>query len=158
MKKGGKPEVGPGSEDAMPPLGEVLDFMRMLWSIDHGLQTTSKRMEATLGVTGLQRMVLRLVGRFPGISAGHLARILHVHVSDAKPMPPEEVLDNMRHFPGEGIIDLVGFFQALKAIGYRGGIAPETIGPRVPDGMPPEESAKLALEATTAVLKRAGVV
>ncbi len=81
MKKGAKPAVVSGNDDAMPPLGEVLDFMRMLWSIDHGLQTTSKRMESTIGVTGLQRMVLRLVGRFPGISAGHLARILHVHPS-----------------------------------------------------------------------------
>jgi MarR family transcriptional regulator, organic hydroperoxide resistance regulator len=79
MKKGA--HFASASDDETPPLGEVLDFMRMLWSIDHGLQTTSKRMEATLGVTGLQRMVLRLVGRFPGISAGHLARILHVHPS-----------------------------------------------------------------------------
>ena len=85
------------------------------------------------------------------------ARILHIHVSDAKPMPPEEVQDNMRYLAGEGVIDLVGFFQALKAIGYQGGVAPETIGPRIPDGMPPEESAKLALEATTAILKKAGV-
>ncbi len=83
MKKGAKAPLpaGRNREDTTPPLGEVLDFMRLLWSIDHGLQTTSKRMEATLGVTGLQRMVLRLVGRFPGISAGHLARILHVHPS-----------------------------------------------------------------------------
>jgi DNA-binding MarR family transcriptional regulator len=63
------------------PLGEVLEFMRLLWSIDHGLQTTSKRMEVTLGITGLQRMVLRLVGRFPSISAGRLARLLHLHPS-----------------------------------------------------------------------------
>jgi MarR family transcriptional regulator, organic hydroperoxide resistance regulator len=63
------------------PLGQVLEFMRLLWWIDHGLQTTSKRMEATLGITGLQRMVLRLVGRFPAISAGRLARLLHVHPS-----------------------------------------------------------------------------
>jgi MarR family transcriptional regulator, organic hydroperoxide resistance regulator len=63
------------------PLGEVLEFMRLLWSIDHGLQTTSKRMEVTLGITGLQRMVLRLVGRFPGIPAGRLAHLLHVHPS-----------------------------------------------------------------------------
>jgi MarR family transcriptional regulator, organic hydroperoxide resistance regulator len=62
-------------------LGEVLEFMRLLWSIDHGLQTTSKRMEVTLGITGLQRMVLRLVGRFPGIPAGRLAHLLHVHPS-----------------------------------------------------------------------------
>ena len=54
------------------------------------------------------------------------------------------------------MIDLVGFFQALKAIGYRGGVAPETIGPRIPADMPPEESARIALEATTAILRKAG--
>ena len=96
-------------------------------------------------------------GTVADIRAAKAARILHIHVSDAKPMPPEEVQDNMRHLPGEGVIDLVGFFQALKAIGYQGGVAPETIGPRIPEGMPPEESARLALEATTAVLKKAGV-
>lgn len=64
-----------------PPLGEVLEFMRLLWAVDHGLQSTSKRMEATLGLTGPQRLVLRLVGRFPGIPAGRLAQIMHVHPS-----------------------------------------------------------------------------
>jgi len=64
-----------------PQLGEVLDFMRLLWAVDHGLQSTSKRMESTLGVTGPQRLVVRLVGRFPGITAGTLAQILHVHPS-----------------------------------------------------------------------------
>ncbi|QRN98702.1 MarR family transcriptional regulator [Archangium violaceum] len=63
------------------PLGEVLEFMRLLWAVDHGLQSTSKRMESTLGLTGPQRLVLRLVGRFPGITAGRLAQILHVHPS-----------------------------------------------------------------------------
>jgi sugar phosphate isomerase/epimerase len=86
------------------------------------------------------------------------ARVVHVHVSDAREMPPEQVEDNMRLLPGEGIIDLVGFFRALQAIGYQGGVAPETIGPRIPDDMPPEESARLALEATRAVMKKAGVL
>jgi sugar phosphate isomerase/epimerase len=83
------------------------------------------------------------------------SRIIHVHVSDARQMPPEEVQDNMRLLPGEGIIDLVGFFRALGRIGYQGGVAPETIGPRIPDDMPPEESARLALEMTAAVMKKA---
>ena len=96
-------------------------------------------------------------GTVADIVATDRSRIVHIHVSDAKPQPPEEVRDNQRHMPGEGVIDLVGFFQALKAIGYQGGVAPETIGPRIPDGMPPEESAKLALDATTAILKKAGV-
>ncbi|MGH7336963.1 MAG: MarR family winged helix-turn-helix transcriptional regulator [Myxococcota bacterium] len=64
-----------------PALGEVLDFMRLFWAIDQALQRKSKRMLRTLGVTGPQRLVLRIVGRFPGLSAGDLARLLHVHPS-----------------------------------------------------------------------------
>jgi DNA-binding MarR family transcriptional regulator len=64
-----------------PPLGAVLDFMRMLWALDHALQSASKRMEANFGLTGPQRLVVRIVGRFPGIAAGRIAEILHVHPS-----------------------------------------------------------------------------
>src|SRR5579864_2490352 len=63
------------------PLDSVLDFMRLLWSVEHGLQRMSKRMEAELGITGPQRLVLRIVGRFPGLSAGELAHIVRLHPS-----------------------------------------------------------------------------
>jgi sugar phosphate isomerase/epimerase len=96
-------------------------------------------------------------GTVADIRAAHASRIVHVHVSDAKPMRAEQVRDDMRRLPGEGVIDLVGFFRALKAIGYRGGVAPETIGPRIPADMPPEESARIALEATLKVMRKAGV-
>lgn len=62
-------------------LGSVLDFMRIIWALDHGLQRASKRLEARIGITGPQRLVLRIVGRLPGISAGDLARVLHLHPS-----------------------------------------------------------------------------
>lgn len=62
-------------------LDPVLDFMRLLWSVEHGLQSTSKHMEATLGITGPQRLVLRIVTERPGLSAGELARIVHLHPS-----------------------------------------------------------------------------
>ena len=62
-------------------LGEGLELMRLLWALDHGLQSTSKRMAANLGITGPQRLVIRIVGRFPRISAGELAAILCVHPS-----------------------------------------------------------------------------
>ncbi len=62
-------------------LGPVLEFMKQLWALDHGLQSMSKRMEARFGITGPQRLVVRIVGRFPGISAGALAEVLHVHPS-----------------------------------------------------------------------------
>jgi DNA-binding MarR family transcriptional regulator len=55
--------------------------MRSLWGVNHVLESTSRRMKARFGVTGPERMVLRLVGRYPGIAAGELARILHVHPS-----------------------------------------------------------------------------
>lgn len=62
-------------------LPDVLQFMRVLWAIVHGVQRTSKRMAGTVGVTGPQRLVLRVVGLFPDVSAGDLAAILHVHPS-----------------------------------------------------------------------------
>jgi sugar phosphate isomerase/epimerase len=84
------------------------------------------------------------------------SRIIHVHVSDAKAQPPEEVRDNQRVMPGEGVIDLTGFFQALKKIGYDGGVSPEPLG-RVPPEMSPEDGARLALDTTRAAMKKAGV-
>jgi DNA-binding MarR family transcriptional regulator len=65
----------------VPPLGEVLEFLRLIWAVHHGLEKTSKKMDLRLGVTGPQRLVLSIVGRFPGIPAGRLAQILHVHPS-----------------------------------------------------------------------------
>jgi DNA-binding MarR family transcriptional regulator len=38
-------------------------------------------MGATLGVTGPQRLVVRIIGKFPGLSAGQLAKVLHIHPS-----------------------------------------------------------------------------
>ena len=64
-----------------PRLGEVLDFMRLIWALDHALQKTSKRMRSAIGVTGPQRLVVRIVARFPGIPAGQIAQFLHVHPS-----------------------------------------------------------------------------
>ncbi len=55
--------------------------MRLIWGISHGLQSISKRMEAELGITGPQRLVVRIVGRHPGLAAGQVARILHLHPS-----------------------------------------------------------------------------
>jgi DNA-binding MarR family transcriptional regulator len=62
-------------------LGEVIEFMRLLWAVDHELEACSKQMDSLFGVTGPQRLVIRIVGRHPGISAGRIAEILHVHPS-----------------------------------------------------------------------------
>ncbi len=62
-------------------LGEALDFMKLLWRLDHALQTTSRRMAESVGVTGPQRLALRVVGRFPGITPGETAAVLRLHPS-----------------------------------------------------------------------------
>jgi DNA-binding MarR family transcriptional regulator len=71
--------IGPVTADR--PLGEVLEFLRTLWGLNHALESASRRMRVRFGVTGPERMVVRLAGRYPGISAGDLARILRVHPS-----------------------------------------------------------------------------
>src|ERR671918_1162688 len=62
-------------------LPDVLQFMQLLWAVVHGVEKTSKRMTGEIGLTGPQRLVLRVVGLFPGMSAGDLAAVLHVHPS-----------------------------------------------------------------------------
>jgi DNA-binding MarR family transcriptional regulator len=61
------------------PLTDTLEFMQRLWALSHALERRSKQMAGAIGVTGPQRLVLRVVGLHPGMSAGDLAAILHVH-------------------------------------------------------------------------------
>jgi len=68
-------------ETKVAGLDEVLQFLRLIWAIDHGLNRASKRLERELGITGPQRLVLRFVGRLPGITPGRLANILCLHPS-----------------------------------------------------------------------------
>jgi DNA-binding MarR family transcriptional regulator len=68
--------TNPGEE--MPPLGEALELMRRLWALNHELERMSGRMSRVLGITAQQRMVLRIVGRFPGITSGRLSELLCV--------------------------------------------------------------------------------
>jgi MarR family transcriptional regulator, organic hydroperoxide resistance regulator len=62
-------------ERALPP---AIDFMREIWRVNRALERVSKRMEATLGLTAQQRMMIRWIGKFPDITPGRLASQLHV--------------------------------------------------------------------------------
>ncbi len=63
------------------PLQTTLEFMRLLWDLDNRLQSASKRMADTLGVTGPQRLAIRMIGLRPAITATELAQLLHLHKS-----------------------------------------------------------------------------
>jgi len=61
--------------------GHTLQFMRRLWDLVHALAVRSKRMGRTLGVTGPQRLVLRVVGQTPGATASEISDLLGLHPS-----------------------------------------------------------------------------
>ncbi len=84
-------------------------------------------------------------------------RIVHVHFNDAAQLPPEEVRDNQRLLPGEGVINLRGFLRALKRIGYEDALSVEVFGRGLKE-MDPAEAAKLGYQAATRVMTEAGVL
>jgi DNA-binding MarR family transcriptional regulator len=59
-------------------LGPALDFLRRLWRLNHALEKLSSRMDQKLGVTAQQRLVIRCVGKYPGVTGGQLASLLHI--------------------------------------------------------------------------------
>jgi sugar phosphate isomerase/epimerase len=91
------------------------------------------------------------------IAAAGREKIVHVQVADAQDLPPDKILDNERLLPGEGVVDLGGFFGALRKIGYSDGVSPEVFGRGLKD-MPPEDGAALGLEYTRKVMQKAGVL
>jgi sugar phosphate isomerase/epimerase len=88
------------------------------------------------------------------IAAGR-DRIVHVHFDDAPNLPPEKIRDDERLLPGEGVINLTGFVQALQKIGYTDALSVEVFG-RLKN-VPPEQAAKMGLDAALSVFRKAGV-
>ncbi len=83
-------------------------------------------------------------------------RIVHVHFDDSANLPPEQVRDDERLMPGDGVINLVGFLQALQKIGYEDALSIEIFGKAV-RAMPPEDAARIGLEKARAVFQKAGI-
>lgn len=78
-------------------VGETLRFMQQMWDLVHALDVRSKRMATTLGVTGPQRLVIRLLGQTPGMSATDLAAVLGMH--------PSTLTGIMMRLETQGIVD-----------------------------------------------------
>ena len=70
------------SPKAMTPadsLEPTLSFMRTVWALNHAVEVTSKQMESEVGLTIQQRMIVRFIGKYPGLTAGKMASLLMVH-------------------------------------------------------------------------------
>lgn len=79
------------------PLGPALDFLQRLWQLNHALEKVSSRMEKRLGVTAQQRLILRCVGKYPSMTAGQLASLLHVD--------PGTVSAALRRLESKGLLE-----------------------------------------------------
>jgi MarR family transcriptional regulator, organic hydroperoxide resistance regulator len=75
----------------------VLEFIRVMWSVDHELQRISKRMVGRLGLTAPQRLALRFVGMQPRVTLSALAGLLHLH--------PGTVTGIVKHLEREGFVE-----------------------------------------------------
>jgi len=78
--------------------------------------------------------------------------VVYVHVNDAPAgIAIDEQSDNVRCLPGEtGVIDIAGFLDALKSIGYSGPVIPEPFKKELGDL--PNDAARL--EATAASMRK----
>lgn len=95
-------------------------------------------------------------GTYQDIIDAGKARITMVHIDDAKQLAPEAYQDNQRLLPGEGIIPLNEFLKALEEIDYEGCVSPEPLG-RFSADINADEAARMTLQTTVAVMKKAGV-
>lgn len=59
-------------------LGPTTDFLRNLWELNHQLERASRCTEALFGVTAQQRLMIRCVGKYPGMTLGQLASYFHL--------------------------------------------------------------------------------
>jgi len=78
--------------------------------------------------------------------------VVYVHVNDAPAgIPVDEQVDNVRCLPGEtGVIDIAGFLDALRSIGYSGPVVPEPFKKELADL--PDDAARL--EATAESMRK----
>jgi sugar phosphate isomerase/epimerase len=126
-----------------------------IWRMDEMLQF-AKECGPNVGLTVDSWHWHHAGGTTADIIAAGKERIVEVHFNDAPNLPPDQIRDNERLMPGEGVIDLVGFLGALRKIGYEDALSVEVFGRGLKD-MPPEEGAKLGLETARAVMKKAGI-
>jgi DNA-binding MarR family transcriptional regulator len=77
--------------------GETLRFMQRMWDLAHALDVRSKRMARSLGVTGPQRLVIRVLGRSPASTASDISSTLGMH--------PSTLTGILRRLERQGLIE-----------------------------------------------------
>jgi len=134
------------------PLDPPLAFLQRLWELNHALERLSTRMERTLGVTAPQRFIVRCVGKFPGMTAGQLAAMLHLDrgtVSAAMRRLEQQNLLQRRRDPRDGRRVILGLTPKGRDLDVLRGGTVETAVVRLL-----ESSDEADIVVTTTVLRR----
>jgi trehalose 6-phosphate phosphatase len=132
--------------------GESLEIMRTLWAMDHAMHRRSKRMRRSLGVTGEQRLALKLALTAPGLSAGDLSSLLHVH--------PSTLTGMMKRMTSRGLLkataDSADRRRLQLEVTPKGAKVLRDIGPTIEGGVEQaiRESGREELAAAKQFLKR----
>jgi MarR family transcriptional regulator, organic hydroperoxide resistance regulator len=99
-------------------LPDHLQFLQLLWAIVHRMAKRSKWMRSRLGITGPQRIVLRVLGAHSSLSAKQVAATLHVH--------PSTLTGVLRRLEGQRLIarssDALDRRKAILSLTRRGEI------------------------------------
>lgn len=98
------------------------------------------------------------LGTVADIRALRAEDVVYVHVNDAPAgIPIEAQVDQVRQLPGAtGVIDIAGFLQALREIGYDGPVTPEPFDQHLAT-LPAAEACQLARAHMHHIWKRAGL-
>ncbi len=87
----------PGPTAPEPQLPPALELLRKVWALNHALEQLSGRMVARLGVTAQQRLLVRLLGAFPGLTSAELAKLLH--------LDPGTISVTLRRLEAKGLVE-----------------------------------------------------
>jgi sugar phosphate isomerase/epimerase len=98
------------------------------------------------------------VGSLADIRTLRVEDIVYVHVNDApEGVPVEAQTDQVRRLPGAtGVIDIAGFLQALRDLGYDGPVTPEPFDKQLA-ALPADESCKIARDSMRQIWQAAGL-
>jgi DNA-binding MarR family transcriptional regulator len=134
------------------PLNPALSFLQRVWELNHALERLSTQMERRLGISAPQRFIIRCVGKYPGMTAGQLATMLHLDrgsVSAALRRLERQGLLKRRRDPRDGRRVTLGLTQKGRALDVpRSGTVESAVVHLL------ESSSKAEIEATRSVLRQ----
>jgi DNA-binding MarR family transcriptional regulator len=134
------------------PLNPALSFLQRVWELNHALERLSNQMERRLGITAPQRFIVRCVGKYPGMTAGQLATILHLDrgsVSAALRRLEQQGILKRRRDPRDGRRVTLGLTPKGRSLDVaQSGTVESAVVHLL------ESSSKAEIEATRSVLRR----